>query len=77
MLIQNKNPQGYKEYVIQFIDFYFGEYVTIIDWIENMKLYVYDTEESYKDTIIGHLGNSGTSDLSLNIVKCLLRVIFK
>ena len=35
-----------------------------------MKLYVSDIEESYKDTIIGHLGNSGTSDLLLQMVQC-------
>ena len=29
-----------------------------------------DIEESYKDTIIGHLGNSGTADLLLHTVKC-------
>ena len=35
-----------------------------------MKLHVSDIEESYKDTIIGNLGNSGTSDLLLHIVQC-------
>ena len=35
-----------------------------------MKLYVFDIEESYKDTIIGHLLNSGTADLLLHIVRC-------
>ena len=63
MLDPNKNPQGYKEHIISFIDFDFGEGVIIIDWLANMKLYVTDIEESYKYTIIGHLGNSGTSDL--------------
>ena len=36
-----------------------------------MKLYVSDTEEFYKDTIIGHLVNSGTTDLLFHIVQCL------
>ena len=35
-----------------------------------MKLYVSDIEESFKDTFIGHLGNSGTSDLVLHTVQC-------
>ena len=34
MLVPNKNPQGYKEHVNYFIEFDFGEFVTIIDWIE-------------------------------------------
>ena len=36
-----------------------------------MKLYVSNIEESYKDTLIGNLGNSGTLDLSLQIVQFL------
>ena len=40
----------------------------MIDWLENMKLYVSDTEESYTDTIIGNLGISVTVDLLLHIV---------
>ena len=35
-----------------------------------MKLYVSDIVESYKYTIIGHLGNTGTVDLLLHIVQC-------
>ena len=35
-----------------------------------MTLYVSDIEVSYKDTIIGHLVNSGTSDLLLHVVQC-------
>ena len=35
-----------------------------------MDIYVSNIEESYKDTILGHLGNSGTSYLLLYIVKC-------
>ena len=69
MLIQNQNPQGYKENLIYFIDLYFGEGVTIIYRIENMKLYTSNIEESYKDTIIGHMGNSDTADLLLYIVQ--------
>ena len=35
-----------------------------------MKLYVFNVEESYKHTIIGHLVSSGTSYLLLHIVHC-------
>ena len=35
-----------------------------------MKLYVSYIEEQYKDTIIGHLGNSGTAYLILHRVQC-------
>ena len=42
MLVPNKNPQGYKEHVIQFIGFEFGLGITIIYWISNMNLYVYN-----------------------------------
>ena len=45
MLVPNKNPPGYKEHVIYFIAFYFVEDVKIIDWIGNIKLYVYDIVE--------------------------------
>ena len=34
-----------------------------------MKIYVSDFDKSYKDTIIGHLGNSGTVDLLLHILQ--------
>ena len=57
MLVPNKNLKGYKEHVILFIAFDFGEGVTIIDWPASVKRYVSNIEESYKDTIIGHLGN--------------------
>ena len=57
MLVPNNKPQGYKEHVIQSFESNFGEGVTIIDWLANMKLYVDTIEEPYKDTIIGHLGN--------------------
>ena len=33
-----------------------------------MKLYVTNIEDLYKDTIIGHLLNPGTSDLLVHIV---------
>ena len=36
-----------------------------------MKLYVSDIEESYKGTIIGHLGNSVTANLLLHMVHFL------
>ena len=70
MLVTNNNPQGYKEHVISFIVFDFIEGVTIIDWLENMNLYVSYIKELYKETIIGNMGNSGTSDLLLHIVQC-------
>ena len=35
----------------------------------NIKLYVSDIQESYKDTIIGNLVNSGTEDLLLHILQ--------
>ena len=55
MLVSNKNLPVYKEHYIYFIDFAFGEGVTIIYSLENMKIYVSDIVESYKDTIIGYL----------------------
>ena len=68
MLVPNKNPKGHKEHVIFIIDFALGEGITIIDLISNMKLYVSDIEESYKDKIIGHMVNSSTTDSLLHIV---------
>ena len=70
MLFPINNPQGYKENVISFIELSFGEGFTTIDLIENMKLYVSDIEESYKNTIIGNMGSSGTVDSLLHIVQC-------
>ena len=35
-----------------------------------MNIYVSNIEEPYKDTIIGHLVNSGTADLLLHKVQC-------
>ena len=70
MLVKYKNPQGYKEHVISFIEFSFGEVINITDWILNMKLYVSNIEELYKDTIIGDLVSSGAADLLLHIVQC-------
>ena len=70
MLVPNRNTQGYKEIFILFIAFSFGEGVAIIDWLANMKLYVFDIEESYKDTIIGRLVNPVTEDLLLHMVQC-------
>ena len=40
MLAPNNNPPGYKEHVIYFIVFDFGEGFTIIYWIENINIYV-------------------------------------
>ena len=34
-----------------------------------MNVYVYDIIESYQDSIIGHLGNTGTTDFLLHVVK--------
>ena len=70
MLLPNNKKQGNKEHVISFIAFAFIEVVTVIDWIKSMKLYLCDIEESYKDTIIVHLGNAGTADLLLGILQC-------
>ena len=49
---------------------FFVQGATIIGCIANMKLYLSDIEESYKDTIIGHLVYSGTEDLLLHMVRC-------
>ena len=38
MLVTKNNPQGYKEHVILFIAFAFGEGVTIIYWLAKMNL---------------------------------------
>ena len=35
-----------------------------------MELYVSNIEESYNGTIIGNIGNAGTSYLLLHIVQC-------
>ena len=45
-LVLNNNPQGYKKHVISFISFAFGEGVNIIYCIANMKLSLYNIEES-------------------------------
>ena len=50
--------------------FDFKEGVTITNWIANMNIYVSYIVESYKYSIIGHLGNSGTADLLLHILQC-------
>ena len=47
MLVSNNNPPGYKEHVIYFVVFSFGKGVTIIDWLESIKLYVSNILESY------------------------------
>ena len=70
MLVPNKDLPGYKEHVIYFIVFAFGEGVEIIHWLSRMKLYVSNTVEFYRYTIIGHLGNSGIAYLLLHIVQC-------
>ena len=66
MLVPNKNPQRYTEYVISFISFAFGEVVTTIYFLANVKLYVSNIEESYKERIIGNLVNSVTADSLLH-----------
>ena len=40
--------------------------------MSNMKLYVSDIVQSYKDIIMGHLGNVGTEDLLLHVVQFLV-----
>ena len=52
-----------------FIAFDFVEGVTIVDWIASKKLYVLDTTETYKETIIENLENSGTAYFLLHIVQ--------
>ena len=37
--------------------------------MENMKIYVSENVEYYKNTIIGYLGNASTADLLLHIVQ--------
>ena len=68
MIVPKNNPQGYKEYVIYFIDFGFGEFITVIDFLENMNIYVSNFVDLYKDTIIFHLENTDTSYLLLHTV---------
>ena len=48
MLVPKNNPPGYKEHVICFVLCAFGEGAKLIDWIENMKIYVSDIVEKYK-----------------------------
>ena len=69
MLVPNKNPRRYKEHVISFISFSFGEGAIIIEWIEKIKVYLYNIKESYKYIIIGHIVNSGPVYLLLHIVQ--------
>ena len=70
MLFPKNNPQGQKTHDILFIVFLFGEGVAIIGWIANMNIYVYYTEELYKDKTICHLVNSATAELLLHTVQC-------
>ena len=49
--------------------FSFVEGITIIDFLENMSSYVSDIMESYKDTIIGYLGNIDTADFLPHILQ--------
>ena len=72
MLVAKNYPQWYKEHVILFITFPFGEGITIIYLDGNIKLYLYNIDILYKDTIIGNMGNSGTVDLLLHVVYCWL-----
>ena len=50
--------------------FAFVEGIAVIYWLENMNIYVSYIVESYKYSIIGHLGNSSTADLLLHILHC-------
>ena len=45
VLVKKKTPQKYKEDVISFIDFVFGEGIIITDWLENINLHVSNIEE--------------------------------
>ena len=51
ILVPCSNPTGYKEHVICFNVFAFGEDITTLDWLEKMNIYVSEIVESYKDTI--------------------------
>ena len=57
MSVPCNNEPINKEHVIYIIVFSFEEDSTIIYCLENMNPYVSDIVESYKDTIISHLGN--------------------
>ena len=45
MLVPNNNQEVYKEHFNLFTYFTFGDGVNIIDWLENMKLYVSNIEK--------------------------------
>ena len=62
MIFSNKNPPVYKEHVIYFIAFSFETGVTIIDFMANMRIYVSEIVESYKDKTFGHFENAGTAE---------------
>ena len=47
MLVTCKNPPGYKQHVISFIIFDFGEGVNIIYLMPNMNIYVSNIVKSY------------------------------
>ena len=49
MFIPSYNKTWYKEHVIYLIVISFIEGVTIVYWLENMNIYVYDMVETYKD----------------------------
>ena len=70
ILVPCNNPPHYQEHVIYFISFYFGEGVTITDWIVNIKLYVSEIVKPYKDTIISYSNIFGTTYLFLYILQC-------
>ena len=69
MLVPCNNTPGYKGHVIYLKTFDYGERVTIIDFLKYMKAYLSKIVESYKNTTISFLGNSGTTDLLLHIVQ--------
>ena len=63
-------PPGYRENLIYFTVFSFENLVTIIDFLSKMKPYESDIVKLYEYTMIGYLGNLGTTNLLLQILLC-------
>ena len=62
ILVLDRNPQGYNEQFIKFIDFYFGIYVAINHWLENIKQYMCLILKNHiEKKFIRNMGNSGTA----------------
>ena len=63
VLVPCKNPPGYQEGVILFIEFSFVKSNTTIYWIENMNQCISEILKSYKEIIVSSLNNCITADL--------------